>query len=355
MLEAMGTSVSESGPGSCRSLIEEGYGVDQQTQKVRAMSSNDDQSSDSVQPEGPQDPQQPPHDRADYDRPRAQPRYGQYAPQPDGGQPGSAPSAPSAPPGASPYGQDPYGQGAYGQGGYGQDPYGQGPYGQGPYSQPPQPGYSASPYAGPGQPNVGTGQPGTPPGGRPSRPASMTTSMALQLLAGAVLAIVGIFSGVAITRAEPTQMMSSDQWAELGITAAEIEQMGMMGLVGAVIIGGAVLFAIPYVIFAFTSTRGSQVGRILATIYLGLSVFSVVFGAWNLLLVFLPSLAALILLWVPASSAFVRQVQAAKKPGGPPGGGYGPGQGGQYGYGGPAGHPGYGQQGGQYGGQPYSS
>lgn len=232
-------------------------------------------------------------------------------------------------------------QGPYGaqQPQHGQQPqYGQPPqYGQ---QSPYEPAAQGSPYGAPGQP----GQP-DPSAGKPSRPLTMTLSMVLQLAAGLLLAVAGVISGMRIMAAHPTQLLTEQEWQDLADLSTS-EAQDMMTVFGVMVLIGAVVLAIPYFVLAFVSTRGSQVGRILATIYLALSFLSVLFGPLNLLLVFLPSVAALVLLWLPPSNAYVKQVRAAKQgaagSGGYGSGGYGPG-----GYGQP------GQQPNPYGQPPY--
>lgn len=255
----------------------------------------------------------PPNERPQPDQPQShEPQYGRRARQGQD-QWGAY--------GQQDQGQHEPGQHAYGAGPYGQAPPSHSPYGQNPYAQEPsapnpytQPGYGQAGYGQAGYGQAGYSQPaGVVPPEKPRRPGPLTVSMALQLAAGALLAILGLVSGARIIGAHPTQLLTSDQWAEFGFTVAELEEMGIMTAAGVTIIIGALIFAIPYWILAFTSTRGSQAGRVVATIYLALSIFSVLFGFANLLVVFLPSLVALILLWVPSSTAYVRQVQAFKR------------------------------------------
>lgn len=202
---------------------------------------------------------------------------------------------------------------------------------------------------------------------RGSRPITLVLSMILQLVAGTLLLIGGVVVAMNLFSADPATVTGG-----MGYPYTEMGYQDRADLVmafGALALIGAVVFAAPYYALAFFSTMGSQVGRILATIYLALSLTSLVFTPWNLLLVVAPSIAALVLLWVPQSTEHVRRVRAAKAPAAATGTypvqaypqqawqqpaapqawqqGYG-----QQGYGQqPYGQPGYGQQ--SYGQQPY--
>ncbi|GAB3184988.1 hypothetical protein GCM10027060_23240 [Nesterenkonia halophila] len=147
---------------------------------------------------------------------------------------------------------------------------------------------------------------------RGSRPITLVLSMILQLVAGTLLLIGGVVVAMNLFSADPATVMGGMGYPYTGMgyqdRADLVMTFGVLALIGAVV------FAAPYYALAFFSTMGSQVGRILATIYLALSLTSLVFTPWNLLLVVAPSIAALVLLWVPQSTEHVRRVRAAKAP-----------------------------------------
>lgn len=72
-------------------------------------------------------------------------------------------------------------------------------------------------------------------------------------------------------------------------------------------ISGAVVIGLVYLLSALRGTGGTQRGRLLATVLLALSPVLLVMGPAMLLAV-VPSVAALVLLWLPASSAYIRAV-----------------------------------------------
>ncbi|WP_010523868.1 pilus (MSHA type) biogenesis protein MshL [Nesterenkonia sp. F] len=147
---------------------------------------------------------------------------------------------------------------------------------------------------------------------RGSRPITLVLSMILQLVAGTLLLIGGVVVAMNLFSANPATLVG-----DLGYPYTEMpydERASMLTAVGVLALFGAVAFAAPYYALAFFGTMGSQVGRILATIYLALSLASLIFTPWNLLLVVAPSIAALVLLWVPQSTEYVRRVRAEKAP-----------------------------------------
>lgn len=198
-------------------------------------------------------------------------------------------------------------QQGWGQQGWGQQGWGQQGWGQQGWNQQPQPGWAQSA----GQ-DWSADRREQAPG---SRPVTLTLSMILQLVAGTLLLIGGIVVAMNLFTANPATYMTESEYMLYGMTSYQDRADLLLGF-GVLALFGAVIFAVPYYALAFFGTMGSQVGRILSTIYLGLSITSLIFTPWNLLLVVAPSIAALVLLWVPQSSEHVRRVRAAKAPAG---------------------------------------
>ncbi|MDO5493686.1 MAG: hypothetical protein Q4F53_08770, partial [Nesterenkonia sp.] len=194
------------------------------------------------------------------------------------------------------------GQNSFGQSHYTQNPYGQAQPGQYPYGVGPQ-----SAGAGPG-PTGGTG-----------RPAALRVSRIIQLIVAGLVLILGVISGIMIFGADLTQLVPAEQLADQNISPSDYDMV--MAITGVLVIVGSIVLSALYVVFGLLGTRGGPVGRILDTVFLGLSVLAVLLGLINILLITLPSIAALVLLWLPASSDYIRR-QSSPGPAaqsGPPG------------------------------------
>lgn len=254
---------------------------------------------------------QRPDDPRGSDRPGPpQPQYGQHSPGPN---PYDQPPQGRNPYGHNPYGYNPYGQNPYAQGPYAQDPSGHHPHGQHPYGPGP------TPYA------------GGPPATTSRRlPVTMLISRIIQLAVGGLVLVFGVISGFIILGADLTQLVPAEDLAERGISPSDHDLL--VAIIGILLIVGAVVLAVLYAVLGLLGTRGGAVWRILDTVFLALSVLAVFLGVINIVLITLPSLAALVLLWVPASSSFVRRRSAERAaPHQGPGGPYGPPQQGPYG------------------------
>lgn len=329
-----------------------------------------------------------------------QPRYGQYAPRPDGsgpaahhadtgdaaaagsqpnpygqptwGQPDPAQQAPaqqgqpgegqspygqppqdqppqSGQPGESPYGQSPYGQSPYGQPPATDSPYGHpGGYGQQPggYGQAPDQGYVQQQAQHPGQHQAaGYGYPGyAAPSRKPTRPTSLLMAMALMLVAAATSLVWGIYTIVNVPshpevlppgfQEEFQRELANDPQFEQ-MPPGELTEFTLFGMGIIALIWSFVLVAV-YITMSFVGTMAGNPGRIIATVWCGFSVLFAFFGfdavsnalVWTTVLL---SLAAIVLMWLPPSSTYIREAKAWKRAprggfpaqqlGGPPPGG----------------------------------
>ena len=264
---------------------------------------------------------------------RPEPRYGAYAPRSESSE------EPSVEPPSTGGQQNPYGQPAWGQPGAGPSPAGEA--GQpGPYTAPAADWQQTSPS----QP---TGYPGPAVMQKPKRPVTLVISMVLMLAAGVLSLIWGIYVMVTL-QAQDASALMTDQMRDTMITSFqndpqlqelspdEVMEMMLMGFGVIALIWAMVLLAV-YVAMAFLGTMTGNVGRVLATIWLTGSLLFLLLGhdgnAYAIIaLTVLASIAALVLLWLPASNTFVHQRKAFKDAqrhqqyGGYPGGQPGPGQ-----------------------------
>lgn len=196
-------------------------------------------------------------------------------------------------------------------------PYAHPPYGQPSYSQPSYGPPSGQP-GGPGPYAPGAGDPGRSSGAGRRRPVTLLISRIIQLVVAGLVLVFGIISGIVVANADITQLISAEELAELD-NIAPSDYDTVMTIVSVLMIVGAIVVALLYVLLGLMGTKGGSVWRILDTVFLGLvSVLVLFFGVINVLLVSLPSLAALVLLWLPASSQFIQQKKAASTaPAGP--------------------------------------
>ncbi|WP_120003256.1 proline-rich domain-containing protein [Nesterenkonia muleiensis] len=291
---------------------------------------------------------------------RPQPRYGAYASPSDAGRHPDAETQPGAAggPGGSSDSEttdsyNPYTPPTWGQPGSGQSASAQtgpSPYGGGPYST-----NQPSPYGNPdgGQPSQQPHQPSwNQPGGpqqggypqgsyppqspgapqRPKRPATLWTVLAALLAAGATSLIWGIYVFVTI----PTQTMSgvfggnfselmaeelerqSAQDPELQeLSPQEIEEVMLFSIGMFALIWAVVLLAV-YVATAFLGAMAGNPGRIIATIWAGLSLLFLLLGhdgaSYGLISATVAfSVVALVMMWLPASSQYIRHRRWAKE------------------------------------------
>ncbi|NYD77209.1 DUF805 domain-containing protein [Arthrobacter cupressi] len=230
----------------------------------------------------------------------AQPQYGQDAPQYGQTPPayGQQPSAPQYGQGAPQYGQGTpqYGQsapqgGQFGQSQYGQSPYGQSPYGQSPYGQ----------SAWPSQ------QPATTSG----VPQLVNVSFWLILAAG-VLTLIGIPLSLAmINSPEFGDLMEETMRNQPNSPGIDLDSF--RGMVSTMFVVFSVIIAGLYALVAFNVRKGKNWARILGTVFavislLGLGQISI--GIITILL----GVAAIVLLYLPASAPYFRKAQPFANP-----------------------------------------
>jgi hypothetical protein len=239
-----------------------------------------------------------------------QPRYGENAPQ-YGQQSGQNPpqygqNAPQYGQNPPQYGQNPpqYGQNApqYGQNApqYGQNPpqapaYGQQPYGQQPYGQ--------SPYA-----QYPSEQPQT--AGSTGVPQLVNISFWL-LIASAAIFVISMLTGLTQLD-DPVFRQTFEQQVEG--TGAGVTYEDIKGIIAGTLVVFAIIGAGLYLLVAFFVRKGKNWARILGTVFAALSVFGL-FGIPSLATVgTLLGIAAIVLLYLPASAPYFRKQQPFANP-----------------------------------------
>ena len=249
-------------------------------------------------------PPVPPPVPNDPEQGNQQPRYGENAPQ-YGQQSGQNPpqygqnSPQYGQSGAPQYGQNApqYGQNApqYGQNppqapGYGQQPYGQQPYGQSPYAQYP----SEQPQA----------------GGSTGVPQLVNISFWL-LIASAAIFVISMLTGLTQLD-DPVFRQTFEQQVEG--TGAGVTYEDMKGVIAGTLVVFAIIGAGLYLLVAFFIRKGKNWARILGTVFAALSIFGL-FGVPSLgTLGTLLGIAAIVLLYLPASAPYFRKQQPFANP-----------------------------------------
>ncbi|MGO1549218.1 MAG: hypothetical protein ACTHWO_05300 [Nesterenkonia sp.] len=250
---------------------------------------------------------------------RPQPRYGAYAPRAEGSDESEA-EPPSSGGQPNPYGQPTWGQPGAGSSGAAGQP--------GPYASP----AAGEQQGGPGQPgwqqaSQQGGYPGPTVLQKPKRPITLVLSMVLMLAAGALSMVWGIYVMVTM-QAQDAEDLLTDQMRDTMITSfqndpqlqdvspEELMEMTLTGIGVFAMIWAIVLLAV-YVALAFIGTMTGNVGRILATIWLAGSLLFLLLshdsGAFAIIAAtVLASIAALVLLWLPASNEHVHRRKAFK-------------------------------------------
>ncbi|MBO1267648.1 hypothetical protein [Arthrobacter cavernae] len=222
-----------------------------------------------------------------------QPQYGQQAPQ--YGQQAPQPGQPAAPQ---------YGQQAPQ---YGQQPP---PYGQ----QPSPYGQQPSPYA---QQNVWPSQQPAPAG----VPQLVNISFWLILAAG-LLTLIGIPFASATLNSPEGKRMIEEALAAQGSNASGIDADSLIGGLVTVFIVVSVIFAGLYALVAFGVRKGKNWARILGTVFAAISLLGLTqigVGTITILL----GIAAIVLLYLPASAPYFRKAQPFANPYNQPGNPYG--------------------------------
>jgi hypothetical protein len=218
------------------------------------------------------------------------PQYGQNAPQ--YGQSGAPQFGQNAPQ----YGQNPPQAPAYGQQPYGQQPYGQSPYAQYPSEQPQTAGSTGVPQL-------------------------VNISFWL-LIASAAIFVISMLTGLTQLDDPVFRQTFEDQMAAGGASGVTYEDI--KGIIAGTLVVFAIIGAGLYLLVAFFVRKGKNWARILGTVFAALSVFGL-FGIPSLATVgTLLGIAAIVLLYLPASAPYFRKQQPFANPyGGGPGNPYG--------------------------------
>ncbi|MGO4591513.1 hypothetical protein [Paenarthrobacter sp. 2TAF44] len=247
------------------------------------------------------------------------PQYGQHAPQygqqtPQYGQQPSAPQYGQQSPGAPQYGQQSPGAPQYGQPPapqYGQQSpqFGQ----QSPYGQQPSPYGQQAPQYG-----QDTNWPSQQPGPT-TVPQLVNISFWMIIAAGILSAISSLILATTGSDAFINSMLQ--QAAQQGTEFPEGSIEGMRGgIVVAAIIGAIVSLGL-YALVAFPVRKGKNWARILGTVFAAISVlglaglfqFGATYGILQLLVILL-GVAAIVLLYLPASAPYFRKPQPFGNP-----------------------------------------
>ena len=248
-----------------------------------------------------------------------QPQYGQQPPAaPQYGQPHYGQQPPAAPqygqqsPAAPQYGQQQYGQQPPAAPQYGQQSPAAPQYAQQPYGAPQQ--YGQSPYA---QYPSEQPQGGAEAGGVPK----MVNNAFWMIIAAGVLSLISILVAIPALD-DPAMRRSFEEQMEAAGGGASIDFESIKGLV----IGMMVLFGLIgaglYALVAFNVRKGKNWARILGTVFAALSVFSLFppsIGTVSALL----GIAAIVMLYLPASAPYFRKQQPFGNPYPQPGNPYG--------------------------------
>ncbi|MFJ6078724.1 hypothetical protein ACIQC0_10530 [Pseudarthrobacter sp. NPDC092419] len=222
------------------------------------------------------------------------PQYGQNAPQ-YGQNPPPAPGYGQQPGGPVPYGQNPP---QYGQPSYGQSPYGQQRYGQSPYTQYP------------------SEQPG---GGKGEVPQLVNVSFWLLIASGAIF-VISLLMGLGdldnpVFRQEFERQLegSGNQVSYNDIKGIIAGTMVVLGIIGAAL----------YLLVAVFVRKGKNWARILGTVLAAFSVPGLFAGLTIGTLGTLLGIAAIVLLYLPATAPYFRRQPFANPYGGGMGNPYG--------------------------------
>lgn len=248
------------------------------------------------------------YDDAD-DRP--QPRYGAYAPKSEKTENESPPDS-GAP--YNPYGQPSWGQPGGGGGGASSNPYGAAP-GQSAGADPAE----TSPYG-----SAQQGLPAAPQ--RPKRPGTLWAVLFLLLGAAATSLAWGIYVLATLPLQTMSEALGAGAFAETfqqelerqaaedpdlqGLTQQQLEETLLFGLGLFALAWAAFLMAV-YITMAFLGSMAGNPGRILATIWCGLSLAFLLLGhdgaSYGIISATIAcSAAAVVMMWLPASTEYIR-------------------------------------------------
>lgn len=277
-------------------------------------------------PTNPSDPNSHEPNQDDTEARGAQPRFGQDAPQYGQNAPQYGQNTPPAPqygqntPPAPQYGQNTpqygqntpqYGQGApqqpqYGQGApqYGQQPasaaspYGQSPYGQSPYGYPSE------------QPQGGGTAAGVP---------QLVNTAFWMIIAAGVLSVLSVLLTIP-TLDDPAMRSTFEE--QLRGSGQNIAFEDVKGFIVGTMVVFALIGAGLYALVAFNVRKGKNWARILGTVLAALSVFSLFPLGLNTLVALL-GIAAIVMLYLPASAPYFQKPQPFANPYSQPGGPFG--------------------------------
>lgn len=231
------------------------------------------------------------------------PQYGQNAPQSGENPPQYGQNAPQYGQNAPQYGQNPpqYGQNPpqYGQPPYGQSPYGQQPYGQQPYGQ--------SPYA-----QYPSEQPG---GGKGEVPQLVNVSFWLLIASGAIF-VISLLLGLGDL---DNPMFRQEFERQLEGSGNQVSYNDIKGIIAGTMVVFGIIGAALYVLIAVFVRKGRNWARILGTVFAALSVFGLFGPPTIATLGTAMGIAAIVLLYLPATAPYFRP----RQPFNPYGGGMG--------------------------------
>jgi hypothetical protein len=259
----------------------------------------------STPPAQPSNPNEP---EADKPSPEA-PQYGQNAPQPGPQSPAAPQYGQNAPqpgpqsPAAPQYGQQGQTPPQYGQPQYGQQPpqpYGQAPqqYGQSPYAQYPSE---------------------QPQGAAASGVPKMVNNAFWMIIAAGALWLISLL--VAIPALDDPAMRSTFE-QQMKASGADIGFESIKGIVVGTMVVVGLIGAGLYALVAFNVRKGKNWARILGTVFAALSIFSLFPLSIGTVAVLL-GIAAIVILYLPASAPFFQKQQPFGSPYPQPGNPYG--------------------------------
>ncbi|HJV99805.1 MAG TPA: hypothetical protein VJ617_12000, partial [Arthrobacter sp.] len=213
------------------------------------------------------------------------PQYGQNAPQYGQNAPQYGQNAPQYGQNAPAYGQQPFGQ-----------QYGQSPYGQYPSEQP-----------------VATGSNGIP---------QLVNISFWLLIASGIIYVISMLMGIGQLD-DPLMRSTFDDAMESGGAGGQVAFEDLKGFIAGTLVVMAIVGAALYALVAFFVRKGKNWARILGTVFAALSIFGL-FQVPNIgTLGTLMGIAAIVLLYLPATAPYFRKQQPFANPYGQPGNPYG--------------------------------
>ncbi|WP_311214006.1 MULTISPECIES: hypothetical protein [unclassified Arthrobacter] len=223
-------------------------------------------------------------------------------------QPGTQPAAPAAPQ----YGQQSPAAPQYGQQNPAAPQYGQQNPAAPQYGQPAAPQYGQQ---GPAAPQYGqdTNWPSQQPG--PTAVPPMVNYAFWMIVAAGVLSAISSLL-LATTGADAFINAMNQQASQQGTDLPEGSMEGMRGVIGISAVIGAVVALGLYALVAFPVRKGKNWARILGTVFAAISVlgltslfqFGATYGILQLIVILL-GVAAIVMLYLPASAPYFRKAQ----------------------------------------------